>query len=309
VATTRRRSFPLVPRHRLSWGEAGAYRSARRGDGTDIAGMRPYLPGDRLGSIDWKLSGRLSSAQDADVFVVREFYADEAPRVIVLSDRHPSMGLYPVELGWLSKPNVVRQAITAIVASAHAARGYAGYLDYAGAAERAGAPYWLAPHRLSGRQIEHRLGAGYDAPANAVELGLDHLTRRRHDVPAGTFVFVLSDFLRPPPRETWLRAFARQWEIVPVIVQDPLWEQSFPAIGGVLVQVADPETGQAVSVRLTAAEARSRRAANEARLQDLRDLFRRLRFDPVLLDDDGPTAVDSRFLAWSTRRRLARRAA
>jgi uncharacterized protein (DUF58 family) len=305
----RRRSFPLVPRHQLSWGEAGAYRSARRGDGTDIAGMRPYVPGDRLGSIDWKLSGRLSSAQDADVFIVREFYADEAPRVIVLSDRHPSMALYPDELPWLSKPNVVREAITAIVASAHAARGHTGYLDYSGAAERGGAPYWLAPNRLSGRQIEHRLGASYDAPANAVELGLDQLVRRQHDVPAGTFVFVISDFLRPPPQETWLRAFARRWDVVPVIVQDPVWEQSFPAIGGVLVKVADPESGETVSIRLTVAEARRRQASNEARLHDLLDLFRRLRFDPVVLDDDRPTAVDSTFLAWSTRRRMARRAA
>jgi uncharacterized protein (DUF58 family) len=309
VATSRRRTFPLVPRHRLSGGEVGAHRSMRRGDGTDIAGMRPYRPGDRLASIDWHVSGRLSAVQNDDVFIVREYYADEAPRVIVIADRHPAMALYPPELPWLSKSRVLREATTAIVASATAGRSSVGYLDFSGAANRGGAPYWLPPRRLSARQIEHRLDSEFDAPRNAVELALDHLVKRRHDVPSGSFVFVISDFLRPPPMKTWLRAFARKWDVVPVIVQDPVWEQSFPAIGGGLVEIADPEDGRTVAVRLFKAEARERRAANEARLEKLRNLFRRLRFEPVLLDTEAPAAVDAAFLVWSTRRRLARRAA
>ena len=309
MATSRRRTFPLVPRHRVLAGEVGAHRSLRRGDGTDIAGMRPYRPGDRLASIDWNVSGRLSAVQNDDVFIVREYYADEAPRVIVIADRHPSMALYPPELPWLSKPRALREATTAIVASAHAGRSSVGYLDFSGAANRAGAPYWLPPRRLSARQIEHRLDSKFDGPKNAVELALDHLVKRRHDVPAGSFVFVISDFLRPPPMQTWFRAFARKWDVVPVIVQDPVWEQSFPAIGGGVVEIADPEDGRTVAVRLFKAEARKRRAANEARLKNLLNLFRRLRFDPVLLGAEETAAVDSAFLVWSTKRRLARKAA
>ena len=60
---------------------------------------------------------------------------------------------------------------------------------------------------------------------------------------------------------------------------------------------------------LRKAEARERRAANEARLEDLFRLFRRMRFDPILLDEESPAAIDSAFLVWSTKRRLARRAA
>jgi uncharacterized protein (DUF58 family) len=309
VPTSRRRTFPLVPRYRLSSGLAGANRSSRRGDGIDIAGMRPYRPGDRLASIDWNISGRLSAVQNDDVFVVREYYADEAPRVIVIADRHPSMALYPPTLPWLSKSRVLREATTAIVSSAHAGRSSVGYLDFSGSANRAGAPYWLPPRRLSTRQIEHRLDSEFDAPRNAVELALDYLVQLRHDVPSGSFVFVISDFLRPAPMETWLRTFARNWDVVPVIVQDPVWEQSFPAIGGGLVEIADPEDGRTMAVRLFKSEALERRAANEARLENLRGLFRRLRFDPVLLDVDTPAAVDTAFLRWSTRRRLARRAA
>jgi uncharacterized protein (DUF58 family) len=311
MAMSRRRTFPLVPRYRLSAGEPGAARSVRRGDGSDIAGMRPYRPGDRLALIDWQVSGRLSAVQNEDVFIVREYYADEAPRVIVTADRHPSMALYPSEFPWLSKPRVLREAITAIVASAHAGRSSVGYLDFSGSADRAGAgaPYWLPPRRMSARQIEHRLDSEFEAPSNAVERALDDLVRRRHDVPSGSFVFVISDFLRPPPLEAWLRAYARKWDVVPVIIQDPVWEQSFPAIGGVMVSLLDPESGQTGSVRLTAREASERRRSNEAGLATLLDLFRQLSFDAVLLEESAPAAIDSAFLAWATRRRLARRAA
>jgi uncharacterized protein (DUF58 family) len=307
VATSRRRTFSLVPRHRLWGGEVGAYRSARRGAGTDIAGMRPYRPGDRLALIDWKTSARLSAVQDQDVFVVREYYAEEAPRVIIIVDWHPSMALYSSELPWLSKSKVAREATTAIVAATHAARGYVGYLDFAGAGKRDGAAYWLPPRRLTGRQIEYRLVGSFDAPGNTVELAIDHLIRRRHDVPAGSFVFIISDFLRPPPLEVWLRAYARNWDLVPVIVQDPVWEQSFPMIGGLLFRVADPESGRTVSVRLTAGEARERRRSNAERLQELLALFRRLRFDPVLLETSEPGMIDAAFIKWSVRRRLGRR--
>src|SRR5207247_11137885 len=101
--------------------------------------------------------------------------------------------LYSSELPWLSKSTVAREATTAIVAATHAARGYVGYLDFAGAAETApaGAAYWLPPRRLTARQIEYRLAGTFDAPSGTIELAIDHLLRRRHDVPAGSFVFII----------------------------------------------------------------------------------------------------------------------
>ena len=39
----------------------GAYTSIRRGQGSDVAGSRPYRPGDHARTIDWKASARLSS--------------------------------------------------------------------------------------------------------------------------------------------------------------------------------------------------------------------------------------------------------
>ena len=309
MAAPRRHTFPLVPRHRLTGGTFGSYHSLRRGSGTDIAGSRNYIPGDQLSWIDWKTSARNSAAHDDDVFVVREHYADEAPRVVILADHHPSMALYPSELPWLAKADVLRHVIVAVAAAAHAARAYVGYLDFSGASGRAGAAYWVPPRRLSVRQIEHRLTTVFDAPGNVLERGIDELVVRRHDASAGCFVFVVSDFLRPPPLETWLRARARRWDLVPVIVQDPVWEQSFPAVGGTLLPIADPATGRTTRILLTPRDANMLRKEHGARLASLVRLFQSLDFDPVVLGTSKEHEIDLAFLNWANRRRFQRRRA
>jgi uncharacterized protein (DUF58 family) len=286
----------------------GTQRSLRRGQGGEIAATRPYRPGDRLAWIDWYASARMSLARDEDIFVVRQFYAETAPRVIVVVDRRPSMALYPPELPWLTKPEVVREATTAILAAAHAARAYVGYLDFY-AAPAGDRPHWISPHRQSAPRIVSRLEEQFHASTNSLELAVDYLLGLRSDVPAGTFVFILSDFLRPGPDHIWSRARAQGWDLVPVIVQDRTWEQSFPSIEGLLVPVADPELGSMGAARLSGREVRERQTANAERLRELIARFRRLQFDSVLLDTSDPTAIDTAFIDWASRRLLMRRRA
>ena len=88
------RPFALVPQRRFAGVRFGQWRSPRRGQGDEIAGTRPYRPGDRRAWIDWRASARLSAARSSDEFVVREFFADQAPRVAVVCDRRPAMRLY-----------------------------------------------------------------------------------------------------------------------------------------------------------------------------------------------------------------------
>ena len=239
----------LVPRRRLIGLAFGAMHSARRGTGSDVAGSRPYRPGDDVDAIDWAATAKLSSARGADEFVVRERYAEEAPRVVAVCDRRPSMALFPAPLPWLSKPDAVRAAVEVIAGSAIRARGFIGYLDYAG-----GAPFWHRP------QSER----GFRELVDDLALALSHLVLFRRDVPPGSFVFVVSDFLAPPPAEAWTDALERGWDVVPVVVQDPTWEQSFPDVGRVVVPLADPATGRVRAVRLTDAEAEERRQAHES---------------------------------------------
>ena len=77
-------TFPLVPRRRLIGLAFGAVTSVRRGTGSDVASSRPYQPGDDVDTIDWAASARLSYARGTDEFVVRERYAEEAPRVVIV---------------------------------------------------------------------------------------------------------------------------------------------------------------------------------------------------------------------------------
>src|SRR5215213_6155729 len=124
-------SFPLVQRHRLLGLAFGAMQSGRRGLGSDVAGSRPYHVGDDIDTIDWAASARLSSASGLDEFVVRERIADEAPWVVVLADRRPSMSLYAEPFPWLRKWEALEQAVDIILRSALAARSLPAYLDFA----------------------------------------------------------------------------------------------------------------------------------------------------------------------------------
>ena len=119
-----------------------------------------------------------------------------------------------------------------------------------------------------------------------------HLQGMRRSLPPGTFVFVCSDFLAPPEPAWWARALAYRWDVVPVIVQDPRWEQSFPAASGVALPVTDGSAGFEL-VRLRRREAAQRRADNQRRLTTLqRDLAER-DVDPVLLSSADPGAIHS----------------
>jgi hypothetical protein len=307
-------TFPLVPRRRLMGLAFGAMHSALRGTGSDVAGSRPYRPGDDIKAIDWYASARLSSARDSDEFIVRERFAEDAPRVVLVCDRRPAMRLFPRELPWLHKPAALRTVGELIADSTSEARGFVGYLDLANVehpdpAERTSL-FWRAPksHREHWRVKEsHLLWPHWFAPADNLTRALEHLGLMRHSLPAGSFVFVLSDFLAAPSAETWLGALEHRWDVVPIVIQDPVWEQSFPPVGSVVVPFADPESGRIKPVRLRAKEARRRKAENEERLERLVHGLRVLDLEPIVVSSSDRTEILEGFLSWADHRLAERR--
>jgi len=293
--TGERQTFPLLGLRR-GIGVFGRERtSTHRGTGYEMASSRPYQPGDSMHAIDWGASARLSSARDSDEFIVREYFSEESPRVVVFADRRPAMRLYPPEFPWLRKPAAVATAGRMIVDSAIAAQGLPGYLDLADPH----APRWLPPRKQGDavRIRDHELTrTAWTAPEDNLALGFRHFELARTDLPRGTFVFVLSDFLEPPPAALWRMAAEQGWDVVPVIVQDPRWEQSFPDVGGLVLPFAPGP------VRLTRREAAERRRANENRLRVLLDGFGALGIDPVLLGSHEPLDILTAFLRWHDRR-------
>lgn len=303
--------IPLYPRRRLLGTTSGGATSIRRGGRADVASSRPYRPGDHFRTIDWKGSARLSSARQRDDFIVRERFAEEIPAVVIVVDRRPEMALYPSELPWLHKPTAVHAVARVLVASALDQRSLVAYLDYAThpGDTTAGTPFWEAPRAQANvwraglrERLEQHLAHPFDAPEDNVTRALEFLGGLRGTVPIGSFVFVLSDFIQPTAPEFWGHAVDRGWDVVPVIVQDPVWEQSFPQIDGVSMSLADARGSNARVVRLEAREVEQRRTANEARLERLQRDFVRLGLDPVVIGDDADDAVHATLLDWASAR-------
>jgi uncharacterized protein (DUF58 family) len=272
----RRRTFPLVPRRRFAGLYGGTRRSIRRGDGDEVVGTRPYRPGDPIASIDWSASARLSAARATDEFVVHEYYAAETPRVAVVLDPSPSMTLYAPPLPWLDKAKTAETATALIAASARAA----------------------------GAAIVADGGA-----APTLSRALERLVLRSSLLPLGSFVFVVSDFVRPLDARRWSQLRSRGWDATPVVVQDPTWERSFPAVAGVALPYVEPGGGTVRDAWLTPGAVDSRREENERRFARLLSRFRSLGLDPVVLESADPDDVHARFLAWAHRRRRLRRRA
>jgi hypothetical protein len=91
------------------------------------------------------------------------------------------------------------------------------------------------------------------------------------------------------------------------VIQDPTWEQSFPAVGGFVLPVVDPATGETRLVRLTRGEADERRRTNEARLASILERLAALSLDPVVLSSSDPARILEAFLGWSETRRQGAR--
>jgi uncharacterized protein (DUF58 family) len=298
-----RHTFPLVPRRRLVGLPFGDLPSRRRGHGSDVIGTRPYEIGDPVSTIDWFASARLSAATGRDEFIVRDHAADEAPRVVLVCDRRPAMGIYQPPLPWLSKPRAIIETTAALVASAIAARADVASLDYG-----EGDPYWLRPGRRDVPWFvqERQATASFNANEDNVAVALSFLGQLHSDLPTGTFVFVLSDFLAPPPADAWLDAAVRGWDLVPVVIQDPVWEQSFPDVGSVAVPVADPRTGGTQLIRLSRREVTDLKRKNAERLARLLAELVSLGVEPVLLGTSDPHEIDRAFVEWAELRRLSR---
>jgi uncharacterized protein (DUF58 family) len=288
------RPFPLVPRRRFAGVHFGRRRSSRRGTGDEIAGARPYRPGDLPAHIDWPASARLSEAHGMDEFVVREFFAEQSPRVAIVYDRRPAMAINAPPSPWLDKRGAAETTVRLIRSSAAAENGDVFYTDAS----------LRSPVRLRGRE---RRGGAYDAGESSLRLPLEALCRHSALLPTGSFVFVVSDFLVPVPARAWLGLRSQRWDVTPVVVQDPVWEQSFPRVGGVVLPLADPVTGRVEDVWIGPREARRRAEEHERRLDDLLARFRKLAFDPVRVESSDPGEISARFHAWAGRRRRLQR--
>ncbi len=231
-------------------------------------------------------------------FIVREHFADEAPRVVVVADRRPSMALYPGP--WLDKPEALRTIWRLVASAALGELGLVGYLDTA----RNDTPAWFPPGAGPALQKveEHLDGVSFEASEDSLDEAFRHLVGIRRSLPPGTFVFVCSDYFSAPAPAWWARALAYRWDVVPVILQDPVWEQTFPLVESLVVPFADPVSGRKHAVRLRRGEAEARRRANEERLTLLIAELRALSLEPIVIGSADEATVLQALADWGETR-------
>src|SRR5262249_2174832 len=156
-----------------------------------------------------------------------------------------------------------------------------------------------------GRRAQAGGGPGDAAEAN-LSRAFKFLAETQPVLPAGTFVFVLSDFLMPFDEAAWIGAVERRWDLVPVVIQDPVWERSFPDVGGVVLPFLDHTSGRFVTVRLTDWEAARMREANQQRAAELLARFRNHDLGPVLVTTSDRMDIFEAFLEWADERIVSR---
>jgi uncharacterized protein (DUF58 family) len=70
-------------------GLVGGHRSRRPGEGGDVAGVRPFVPGDRLHRINWRVTGRTGDLH------VTATYSDRDTEVLLVLDAEHDLGRAP----------------------------------------------------------------------------------------------------------------------------------------------------------------------------------------------------------------------
>jgi hypothetical protein len=92
--------------------------------------------------------------------------------------------------------------------------------------------------------------------------------------------------------------------VIPVVLQDPVWEQSFPPVDALVMRVASVG-GEVRDVWLGRREVQQRRREHEQRWEDLMTAFRGADVEPVVVHSAAEDEVLRAFLDWSEQRRAS----
>jgi len=297
---------------RLAGRLAGGYRTAHRGSGTDLAGLRGYVAGDDARHIDWNVTARLNEPQ------LRVFTEDRELTVWLVLDRSASM---TVGLPGRGKHDVLSELAVLLARMFSRGGNRVGALLYDNGAVRALPPgsgrrhvLQLAaqltaqptgrqpaarrrPGRRAGQAARPPAGAGGTTDLAAMLDAVAKLARRR------ALIIVVSDFIGEGDWARSLLRLAPRHEVVALRIVDAA-DEELPEAG--LLVVEDAETGEQLVVDssdpLLRARLRQAVAEREARLTAG---MRRAGVPVHRVGTDADLAVALTELVASTRRRRA----
>jgi len=214
---------------RLDGRVAGGYRTAHRGTGTDLVGLREYTEGDDARHIDWNVTARLNEPQ------LRVFTEDRELTVWLVLDRSASMTVGAPGRG---KDDVVGELALVLARLFGRSGNRVGALLYDTGAVRIVPPGTGRRHALRiGAELARTAGG---RPGNTTDLAamLDavaKLARRR------ALIVVISDFIGDGDWGRSLLRLVPRHEVVALRVLDVV-DDELPHVGQVVVE--DAETGE-----------------------------------------------------------------
>ena len=291
-------SFPLSPRRRVFGHLFGDAKGVRRGKGLEPIGARQTDDPD-LRHIDWNKMARMDP-EDADP-VVREQIRTESIGVVIIVDRTVTMAdpIGENTLGLLEKHTAAMAAGMQIVNSAVKKRGAVGYRDFAhGGLYRKVANGKTDFRKVIGKYLPHE---HFQALPGQLAAHLADFRSLR-----GAFVFVLSDFLDETllSADIWEHIVQSGYDPIPVLIQDPVWERTFPLnAAGLILPFRNPITGAEEERRYSRREAAEQRAENESRLARIRDTFTNTGLDWIEISTTDPYEINVACKAWATGRK------
>jgi uncharacterized protein (DUF58 family) len=230
---------------------AGDYRSSLLGDGTELALIRPYVPGDDVRRIDWNVTARTGEPH------VRVHMAERVLVTWLALDTSPSMRFGTADR---RKADVAEGVAIAVGHLATRRGNRLGALTFGDDEPR------VLPVRQGRVGLVGLLSALREEPEpapgriGATSLGdalrrTDALARQR------SLVVVVSDFRGPRDWRKPLLQLAGRHEVVAVEIRDPR-EQELPNVGE--LWLVDPETGQLLRVNTRSRRLRERFASAAA---------------------------------------------
>jgi uncharacterized protein (DUF58 family) len=267
------RSLDLAVMRRVESLMPGEHLTPQVGAGIELAGIRPYRPGDDVRYLDWNVTARLREPH------VRVHVGERALTSWLVLDVSASMGFGTAD----RRKADVAEGVALAIGHVATRRGNRLGVTVVGAGDpriarprqgRAGLLAMLAELRADPEPD----GAGPTALAGALS-ATAMLARSRG------FAVVVSDFRGDRSWEVPLRTLAARHGVLAVEVRDPR-EQSLPPMGN--LWLVDPETGRQRQVNTSSARVRRRfeRMAAEER-ETVAEAIRGARAEHLVLSTDA----------------------
>ena len=266
------RALDMDVRRRVDGLLAGDFRSVFLGEGTELAQVRAYVPGDDVRQIEWNVTARTREAH------VKVHHAERALTTWLVLDDSPSMAFGTADR---RKADVAEGVSLAVAHIATRRANRLGVMTFGGSQLDVTRPSQGRAGLLSLLLALRRRG---DSPAEGVGLSAA-LARAGAALRTRSAVFIVSDFRGDLDWARALGRLAHRNEVFAIEIVDPR-EQRLVDIGD--VYLSDPESGRQVRVD-TRDRALRERFEREAALEreEVRRAMRRAGASHVALSTSG----------------------